>query len=184
MTKTLLLIDPVLAIVRDAALFPDEASIVDGAAAVQLGEGLFPAAEGCFWHDGPGAIGWSWDGTAANPPDAVAIDLVAYAADRRWQREVGGITVSAIPIATDDRSKLMIAGARLAAMADPEWTTPWHGADGGIYPLDAAAIVAISDAVSAHVQATFTAFATVKAAIASGTITTTAEIDAAFQTAA
>lgn len=106
--------------------------------------------------------------------------LLRYAADRRWRLETGGIAVAGVPVLTDDRSKLMIAGARLAAMADPAWTTPWHGADGGIYPLDAAAIVAISDAVSAHVQASFSTFAAVKAAIASGTITTTAEIDAAF----
>jgi len=107
-------------------------------------------------------------------------ELLAYAADARWRLETGGITVAGVPVLTDDRSKLMIAGARLAAMADPAWTTPWHGADGGIYPLDAAAIVAISDAVSAHVQASFSTFATVKAAIASGAITTTAEIEAAF----
>jgi hypothetical protein len=114
------------------------------------------------------------------PPPPGAVDLVAHAADARWRLETGGITVGGVPVLTDDRSKLMIAGARLAAMADPAWTTPWHGADGGIYPLNAAAIVAISDAVSAHVQATFTTFATVKAAIAAGTITTPAEIDAAF----
>lgn len=125
--------------------------------------------------------GWTVDESGDFlPPEIQAIDLAAYAADARWRLETGGITVAGVPVLTDDRSKLMIAGARLAAMADPAWTTPWHGADGGIYPLDAAAIVAISDAVSAHVQATFSTFATVKAAIASGAITTTAEIDAAF----
>lgn len=126
-------------------------------------------------------IGWSIDdGGQLSPPASPAPDLVAYAADARWRLETGGITVAGVPVLTDDRSKLMIAGARLAAMADPNWTTPWHGADGRIYPLDASAIVAISDAVSAHVQSSFATFATVKAAIASGEIATTAEIDAAF----
>jgi hypothetical protein len=123
---------------------------------------------------------------------ALAVDLASarrvmllnYAAEQRWRRETSGMTVAGVPILTDDRSKLMIAGARLAATAKPDWTTPWHGADGGTYVLDAAMIVAISDAVSAHVQASFATFATVKAAIASGTITTTAEIDAAFGFAA
>ena len=101
---------------------------------------------------------------AWEPPPA-PVNLVAYAADRRWRKEVGGIVVADVPVATDDRSKLMITGARDAAMA---------------YPVDAAAMVLISDAVQAHVNAGFATFATVKAAIEAGTITTTAEIDAAF----
>lgn len=144
--------------------------------------------EGHGWVEAPAdvAAGWSCDGsgfsapTIPQPPVPTEAELVAHAAERRWRFETGGITVAGVPVLTDDRSKLMIAGARLAAMAGPDWTTPWHGADGGIYPLDAAAIVAISDAVSAHVQASFATFAAVKAAIVDGTITTTAEIDAAF----
>ena len=106
--------------------------------------------------------------------------LIAYAADKRWQKETGGITVAGVSVATDDRSKQMIIGARLAANSDPNWTTQWVGADGAIYPINAAAIIAISDTVQAHVNACFTTYALVKADIDSGTITTTAEIDAAF----
>ncbi|MGO4287486.1 DUF4376 domain-containing protein [Bosea sp. TAB14] len=83
-------------------------------------------------------------------------------------------------MATDDRSKLMITGARVAAMADPNWSTVWHGSDRGTYPVEAAAMVAISDAVQTHVSGTFQAFAAVKAAIGAGEITTASEIDAAF----
>lgn len=107
-------------------------------------------------------------------------ELVAYAADRRWRLEVGGITVGDVPVATDDRSKLMITGARVAAMVDPNWSTVWHGADGQTYAVDAAAMLAISDAVQAHVNTGFATFAAVKAAIEAGEITTAAEIDAAF----
>lgn len=106
--------------------------------------------------------------------------LLAYAAKLRWQTEVGGIVVAGVPVATDDRSKLMVTGARVAAAADPNWVTVWHGADGGSYPIDASAIIAVSDAVQAHVNATFSAFAAVKSAIEAGSVTTTAEIDAAF----
>lgn len=129
------------------------------------------------------AQGWVLDGDdlVAPPPTVPTQDqLLTHAADQRWRREVGGITVAGVPVATDDRSKLMIAGARLAAMADPQWTTPWHGSDGGIYPLDAAAIVVISDAVSGHVQESFAIFAGVKTDIEAGTIASFAEIDAAF----
>lgn len=117
----------------------------------------------------------SW--TAPQPP---VVDLLAYAADARWRRETGGILVGSVPVSTDDRSKLMITGARVAAAADPDWSTTWSGSDGNIYPLDVAAMVAISDAVQAHVNASFATFATVKVAIEAGTITTMAEIDAAF----
>lgn len=108
------------------------------------------------------------------------IRLIKYAADLRWQREVGGVVVGGVPVATDDRSKVMITGARVAAGADPDWSTVWHGADGQTYPVDAAAMVAISDAVQAHVNSSFATFASVKAAIDAGEITTTDEIDAAF----
>lgn len=106
--------------------------------------------------------------------------LLSYAAARRWQAETGGTVVGGVPIATDDRSKTMVLGARVAAAADPGWETVWHGADGQTYPLDAAAMIAISNAVEAHVNATFATFAAVKADIEAGEITTVAEIDAAF----
>ncbi|SEL39324.1 protein of unknown function [Bosea lupini] len=119
---------------------------------------------------------------AAYDPTARAKDeLLAYAASTRWQKEVGGVVVAGVPVATDDRSKLMITGARIAAMLDPEWSTIWHGSDQNTYPIDATAMIAISDDVQAHVNATFATFAAVKAAIDAGTITTTAEVDAAFE---
>jgi hypothetical protein len=130
-----------------------------------------------------------WDEDLLGPRDDAALaavnlvtpaSLVAYAADKRWRKEVGGITLAGIPLATDDRSKIMIMGARLAASDDPDWTTVWHGADGQAYPLNAASMIAISNAVEAHVNATFAQFADVRAGIAAGTITTTAEIDAAL----
>lgn len=106
--------------------------------------------------------------------------LAAYARDRRWQVEVGGITIAGAPVATDDRSKMMIIGARMAAEAAPSWTTIWQGADGGAYPLDAAAMIAISDAVQAHVNGTFATLAGILADIDTGDITTRDEIDTAF----
>lgn len=128
--------------------------------------------------------GWTYDAGTFTPPPPPAPptkdDLIAYAADARWRKEVGGIAVSGVPVATDDRSKQMIIGARLAADADPDWTSQWVGADGAIYSIDAATIIAISNAVQAHVNACFATFASVKAEIDAGTITTTAQIDAAF----
>jgi hypothetical protein len=103
-----------------------------------------------------------------------------YAAFKRWQKESGGIIVAGVPVATDDRSKLMITGARIAADADPNFSTPWVGVDGDVYPLTAAQIVAISNAVSAHVAECFAIYATIKSGIDDGSITSLSQIDAAF----
>jgi hypothetical protein len=109
-----------------------------------------------------------------------AADLLAYAKEARWRKEVGGINVGGVPIATDDRSKLMITGARIKADSNAQWSTEWAGADGLTYTVTAPLMIAISDAVSDHVDHCFAVYATVKSAIEAGTITTNAQIDAAF----
>ncbi|GAU80563.1 DUF4376 domain-containing protein [Bosea sp. BIWAKO-01] len=111
------------------------------------------------------------------------VNLIAYAAELRWLVEIGGIAVAGVPVATDDHSKIMIMDARVAAAADPDWTTVRHGADGNTYPVNATAMALISDGVQAHASATFQTFARVKAAIEAGTISTAAEVDAAFTAA-
>lgn len=110
--------------------------------------------------------------------------LVAYARDRRWQAETSGITVAGVPIATDDRSKIMVIGARVAAEADPNWSTVWQGTDGNAYPIEAPTMIAISNAVHDHVNVTFATLATVLAAIEAATITTKEQVDQAFANAA
>lgn len=129
-------------------------------------------------------VGWSWDGSAIVPPPVAQppsiAELIAFAANLRWRKEIGGILVEGVPVATDDRSKVMIVGARVAAAVDPQWTTIWHGSNGSVYPIDAAAMIAISDAVQSHVNAGFTTFASAKAAIEAGTITTFEQVEDAF----
>lgn len=131
------------------------------------------AFSGCTWTEAGGFV-------PPLVPPPTKDELTAYAIDQRWRKEVSGITVSGISIATDDRSKQMILGARLAADLDPNWTTQWVAADGSVHPVDAAAIIAISDAVQAHVNACFVTYASIKTDIDAASITTTAEIDAAF----
>jgi hypothetical protein len=158
---------------------------------VQLPEGVeiadaFHPDAGFVAASGAVAVGMTYADGAFGPapePEPIGMteaELIAYAADLRWRREIGGITVAGVPLATDDRAKLMITGARVAAMADPSWSTVWHGSDSQVYPVDAAAMITISDAVQAHVNAGFATFAAVKNAIEAGTIKTTAAIDASF----
>lgn len=112
-------------------------------------------------------------------PYGMFADLKGYAANCRWRKETGGIVVSGLSVATDDRSKLLIAGARIKADANPEFTTKWKTSAGFVL-IDAATIIAISDAVLAHVDACFGAEGEVLASIEAGTITAREEIDAAF----
>lgn len=122
------------------------------------------------------------DGTFSAPPED-GVDLAAYAAAKRYAVENGGIKVNGIAIATDDRSKIMLIGARLKAQANPAFTTAWKDDTGVFRPLDAAEIIAVSDAVLAHVDASFAKLSAVLPKIAAGAITTPAGVDAAFAAA-
>lgn len=81
-------------------------------------------------------------------------DAFAEIARRRWEFEVGGVTVSGAVVATDDRSKVLLAAAANKARADSGYTTRWKTGSGWVL-LDAAALLAIESAVFAHVQAAF-----------------------------
>ncbi|UZE51130.1 DUF4376 domain-containing protein [Rhodopseudomonas sp. P2A-2r] len=149
-----------------------------------MAEGDIVAGGDMPWPDGDSIIAAIDLGLAAQAlrmvPVPVAVDLLAYAKDASWRKEIGGVVIAGIPVATDDRSQLKILGSRVAADADPNWSTEWDAANDQTYPIDAATMIMISDAVAAHVNRCFSIRASVKAAIAAGTITTTAEIDAAF----
>jgi hypothetical protein len=81
----------------------------------------------------------------------VARALIAHA---RWLAETGGCTVQGMTIRTDRESQAMITGAALKAMQDAEYTCSWK-ADSGFVELAAPQILAIADAVRAHVQSCF-----------------------------
>lgn len=106
--------------------------------------------------------------------------LQLYTAEKRWQKETGGFELNGMHIATDDRSKLMLSGVRVAAEADPDFTTQWKAADGAFVSLSAPQLVAISNAVLAHVSMCFALEAQVLSQIADGTITDRSQVDVAF----
>jgi hypothetical protein len=124
-------------------------------------------------------IGWSYSaGVFAAPPvpPAPPVDLTAYAANKRFSVETGGITVAGAHIQTDRDSQAMITGAYAYAQANPTATINYK-AEGGFVSLTAAQMTAIGLAVGAHVQACFAAEAAIDADIAAGAITTTVQID-------
>jgi len=75
-------------------------------------------------------------------------------ADKRWRTETGGITIDGMEIATDRESQALLTAAVLKVKDDPSYTVNWK-AKNGWFELDAATLIAIADAVRAHVQMCF-----------------------------
>lgn len=107
------------------------------------------------------------------------VDLVDYSKKARYRKETSTLTVGPVSVAMDDRSKSLILGSYISAQRDPAWTTIWQ-AENGAFPVDAATMTTVFDAMTARISACFTAYASVAQGIAGGTITTTEQIDAAF----
>ena len=116
--------------------------------------------------------GSSWEKLASSPaPEPLPPpDWAALIAARRYDAEVAGTVVGGMPIATDDRSKLLINGAALRANRSSDYVLRWKTSDGFV-DLSAAQVLAVADAVSEHVQACFDREDALLAAVADGTIT-------------
>ena len=94
----------------------------------------------------------------------------AQIAARRYDAEIAGTIVGGMPIATDDRSKLLINGAALRANRSSDYVLRWKTSEGFV-DLTADQVLAVADAVSEHVQACFDREDALLAALADGSIT-------------
>ena len=101
---------------------------------------------------------------------AVPVEWPQAIAARRYQAEVGGITLNGLQIDTDDRSKLLINGAALEVTIDPAYAMQWKTPTGFV-DLTGEQVIGIARAVRAHVQACFDREAELLAAVADGSIT-------------
>jgi len=108
------------------------------------------------------------------------ISLTEYAAEARWKREVGGIQIGGVHVKTDEISQTKILGARVAADANPDFTTQWKGADGVFTTIDAAMIRTISDVVANHISECFRYEEKVQHLISIGEITTQQQVIEAY----
>ena len=129
-------------------------------------------------------IGWRLVGDALVDPSTIPpseAEMIAYAAARRWRAEVGGCVVDGHQVATDRESQSKLLAEFVAigggVRADP---SPWKFADGEFASLTNAQMAAVCMGVRAHVAGAFATEGQVLAQITAGTITTTAQIDAAF----
>lgn len=111
------------------------------------------------------------------PPGPTRAELLAYAADKRWRIETGGITVDGAQVDTSRDSQAMIANAHAYIVASGAPSITYKAVSGWV-AMDAAAVTAVALAVGAHVQASFAFERNVDAQIDDGTIATTAAIDA------
>lgn len=112
----------------------------------------------------------------ANNPLPTMDQLIAYAAQRRWEAETGGIAVNGLPIPTDDRAKLMIKGRADTAVDENEYKLVMGAFRATLTGLE---FKTIHNAITDHVQACFDVQDAVVGDIEVGIVTTFAEIDAA-----
>lgn len=80
--------------------------------------------------------------------------LKALVAETRYNKETQGITVNGIAINTERDSQAMITGAALSAFLDGTYVCRWKTPTGFI-ELDAAQLIAVSQAMRKYVQACF-----------------------------
>lgn len=92
--------------------------------------------------------------TAEEIQEGDRVNKVQSIAARRYQAEVSGITIDGIQVETDDRAKLLINGAAVEAMIDPNYIMQWK-TSGGFVELTGAQVIVIARSVRAHVQACF-----------------------------
>ena len=181
--------------VVNVIVVPDEAAVTDAGTSIGWGEGdaaiTIDAPEGCaFMVQDGAAMGWSLvNGLLVSPPEPVNTmsleQLVSYANTAQWRCATGGyqmtIAGESIPFSTSEVAMNMIAGkvARLGQAGAPA-SVSWQVGPTSFKEIAAVDFIAASIEIADFVQATFDALPSIFAGIADGTITTTAQIDAAF----
>jgi len=132
-------------------------------------------------------VGWVYsNGAFAAPviPPLTAAQLAAYANNKQWALKQGGytLTIAGTPLnwATDGESIGLITGqvVDFQQLSGAPTSVDWQFATGFV-TIQSADFIAAAAQINAFIRDTFTALKAVLTAIAAGTITTTAEIDAA-----
>ena len=122
--------------------------------------------------------------TEPEPEPPTVQELLDYLGRKRVEVEEGGIVFNGITVATDRaHSQVKLTAAYIKAVNDPSFKiTNWKIAPGVFIPeIDANTIIAMGDAVTAHIQACFNKEAELAAKITADPpqITTYQEIDEA-----
>lgn len=125
---------------------------------------------------------WAVTSSIPTDPDALEAFKATYASKRkadlaaiRYAKETAGITFNGMPVSTDRASQAMLTGAHTTVQVTPEIIIDWKG-NAGWVQLNKAAIEALSQAVSSHIQSCFSNEKTVSTLIDAAT--TVAELEA------
>jgi hypothetical protein len=112
------------------------------------------------------------------PPAPTKAELASCANMKHSTVLSGGVTINGVRVSTTAEGRVDMAGAVSLAQLVPDHVFDWVGATGAVQ-LTASQVIQIGTAVGLWVQSTYTVLGSVLADIESGTITTTAQIDAA-----
>lgn len=140
-------------------------------------DGFYDPSAGVFWFGDTlaAAVLAAFNDQAAG----LKTRLKGHAAGVRYDKEIAGVEVNGNAYPSDRASQAKFTAAAVMSQINPQASFNWK-TDAGFVTLKAADMIAIAGAVGAYVQRCFDKESTVMAAIDAGTMTTTAEIDAAF----
>ena len=129
-------------------------------------------------------VGWVVSGSTVVPPGPLPPptkpELIAYSANARFNKASGGVTVAGAPYYSDPTARNTLASAHDYAVANPGHITDWKLADGTFIQLDEPTLAHSLQQMATFVQSCFTCESTSLTAINSGTMTTIAQVDAAY----
>jgi hypothetical protein len=142
------------------------------------------------WKNGNKPSGWPRD-SQGNQTDAslndvlgpynIFVNLTYYTAYARWLKETGGITSSGTPLRTDRMSQSQRDAAwSYLQIAPGGATVQWKTGDGTFVTINKAQMQTHMNNTAGYVQDCFACEKTTVASITGGTITTRAQVDAAF----
>ena len=106
--------------------------------------------------------------------------LLSHVSSYREQKIAEGTTVNGVVIEGDLTTQVRLAGARIEAEADANYTVDWKAVNGKV-TLTAAQVIGLSSAFRAHTQKCFDAYFSVAENI--GNYSTTEQVEQAFDTA-
>jgi hypothetical protein len=106
--------------------------------------------------------------------------LLTYSARKRYEKQTGGIQIGKNTIPTDRETQSIITNAVVYVQINPGTSVKFKHKT-GFMTLNPAELSALDTAVGAHVQDCFDIEFEVAGKITAGTITTLAQIDAAYK---
>lgn len=89
------------------------------------------------------------------PLDQRKARMLDELAEIKWQRELAGPLFNGVRVEASDRAKTLVLGVRTRAKENANTARRWKIAPGQYVMLDAAALIALGDAIDAHVTACF-----------------------------